>query len=614
MRGLILVAIAACHSPPHDAGGAHDDAGLDAGCTATGVEGCACAPVGAGQGASLSPSRPLSKLANDPARCRVYGLAVDAVLVFDTRAKTELAAVTIAGSAYDFDVASDGARMVVSHRNGGIDVIDLDLLSVVATLPVPVDPGPIEVTAAGQAYYANFDQFSSVHRLDLSTGSDTVVGDRVAYQADLELSADDTKLFVGDSSSSSSAMVAFDVSSPAFTQIGRTSWDHGFDFSNAARHVFVSHSGNAYFAAHQWRSLDLTSSTGGTRETILAEDDQGVIAIGTAHAFDVSISKPTIAFPMPVVAATFAAGGQEAWIYSAGLVGYVATMDLVGSRPLGAREVDPLPLSAYSISQLVADPAHGALYGRDPDHDAIVVIDGTSLQPVRELRVGTSPSDMSLDADELDVGHDDQQVIARIDLGTRTVSSFVQTPRLPFEIEAAGTKRVITIDSNYDGGPTLVDLEAQTFAPTTQGVNFGALAVTADRSTLFVGESQGSTVFEFAIGTEHLSLLSATTPAMTGGNVRRIVSTTTGATVFYADNALDGTALPASRYMTTEPVLDVSPDNRVAVTQSTVLDVATGALLGLLPMSGPFAISPDSQTLYIFNGGAIHPVALSTFH
>jgi hypothetical protein len=339
-----------------------------------------------------------------------------------------------------------------------------------------------------------------------------------------------------------------------------------------------------------------------------------VIAIGTAHAFDVSLAKPTIAFPMPVVAATFAASGQEAWIYSGGLVGYVATTDLVGSRPLGAREVDPLPLSAYSISQLVADPAHGALYGRDPDHDAIVVIDGTSLQPVRELRVGTSPSDMSLDADELDVGHDDQQVIARIDLETRTVNSFVQTPRLPFEIEAAGTKRVITIDSNYDGGPTLVDLEAQTFAPTTQDVNFGALAVTADRSTLFVGESQGSTVFEFAIGAEHLSLLSATTPAMTGGNVRRIVSTTTGATVFYADNALDGTALPASRYMTTEPVLDVSPDNRVAVTQSTVLDVATGTLLGLLPMSGPFAISPDSQTLYIFNGGAIHAVALSTFH
>jgi hypothetical protein len=559
------------------------------------------------------PSRPIFKLVNDPVRCRVYGLAADAVLVFDTRAKTEAATVAVSGAAYDFDVARDGSRMVVSHRNGGIDVIDLGQLAVVSTLSVPVDPGPVEVTASGQAYYVNFDQFSSVHRLDLATGADTIVGNGVAYQADIELSSDDSKLFVGDSSSSSSAMLAFGVSDTTFTQIGRTSWNNGFDFSNAPRHVFVSRSGNAYFAQHQWQALDLTAVTGGTRENILAEDDQGTIAIGTTHAFDVSIAKPTRTLPAAAAAATFAAAGQEAWMYGDGALRYVAKADLVGSRPLGVREVDPLPLSQYSIAQLVADPAHGVLYGRDPDHDAIVVIDATSLQTLRELRVGTAPSDMSLDGDELDVGHGEQQVIARIDAGSRTVASLLQCPRLPYEIEPAGAKRVITIDSNYDGAPTLVDLDAKTFAPSTQVVSFAALSVTADRSTLFVGESQGSTVYKFAIGAVHLSLLSANAPAMTSGGVRRIVSTPSGATVFYDDNALDGTALPASRYMTAEPVLDVSPDGRVAVTQHSVIDVATGAVLGALPYVGPFAISPDSQTIYIVNAGLIHAVALSTY-
>jgi len=617
MRGLILVALVACHSPsgttPTDDGGA-SDAGPDAGCTAMGTEGCACAPVAAGHGGLFAPSRPLLKLANDPVRCRVYGLAADAVLVFDTRAKTEIASVMVGANAYDFDVARDGSRLVVSHRNGGIDVVDLAQLALVATLPVPVDPGPVEVTASGQAYYVNFDQFSSVHRLDLATGSDTIVGTRVAYQADIELSADDSLLFVGDSSSSSSAMLAFAVSDTTFAQVGRTSWNHGFDFSDAPRHVFVSRAGNAYFAQHQWQGLDLTTSTGGTRENIIAEDDLGTIAIGTSHAFDVAIAKPTITLPAVMIAATFAGAGQEAWMYDGSSVRYVAVADFAGTRPLGVREVDPLPLSQYAIARLVADPAHGALYGSDPGRDAIVVIDGTSLQPVRELRVGTAPSDLSLDGDELDVGHGDQQVIARIDVAQRTVAAMVATPRLPYEIEPAGTKRVITIDSNYDGAPTIVDLAARTFAPTTQDVSFGALSVSADRSTLFVGESQGSTVYKFSIGSVHLSLLSATTPAMTGGNVRRIVTTPSGATVFYDDNALDGTALPATRYRTAEPVLDVSPDGRVAITQTSVLDVATGAVLGALPVTGPFAISPDSQTLYVFDAGVIHRVDLASFH
>src|SRR6185312_1554906 len=98
MRGLILVAIVACHSPArqmsNEDGGVSDAApDADAPCMAAGTEGCACAPVAAGHMGTLVPSRRLMKLANDPVRCRVYGLAADAVLVFDTRGKTETAAI-----------------------------------------------------------------------------------------------------------------------------------------------------------------------------------------------------------------------------------------------------------------------------------------------------------------------------------------------------------------------------------------------------------------------------------------------------------------------------------------------------------------------------------------
>ncbi|HEY6036713.1 MAG TPA: hypothetical protein VIV58_20690, partial [Kofleriaceae bacterium] len=151
-------------------------------------------------------------------------------------------------------------------------------------------------------------------------------------------------------------------------------------------------------------------------------------------------------------------------------------------------------------------------------------------------------------------------------------------------------------------------------APSTEDVNFAALSTSSDRATLYVGDGQGPSVYKYAIGSVHLSLLSITQPMMTGGGVRRIVVSPSGTTLFWDDNALDATALPASRYMTATPVLDVSPDSRVAITQTSVIDVATGAVLGALPYTGPFAIAPDSQTLFISSGGVIHTVDLSAFH
>ena len=616
-------ALIACSSDSHpagDGGGDPDAVSADAtACTDPGVTGCACAPVAAGAGGHLVPSHPVTKLVSDPTRCLLYGLAGDSILVFDTKSKTELAPIPLSAPAIDLDVDRDGSKMVVAHRLAHtVSVIDLAQRVVTSVLPLQIDPGAIEVTASGSAYYVNFDQWSSVHRLDLATGADTVVGPMIGYQMDLELSADETRLFAGDSSLTSCAMVSFDITNGGFAQVGRTHWDGNFDFPSATRHVLATTAGNAYFAAHQWRASALDVVTGGTNEDILAEDDAGTLAIGTRHAWDVALASVTVAHANPVSAAAFAAAGQEAWMYSASGLDYVAASELQGAHPLGGRELPPAPLATYTIEQLIHDPTHGVLYARDSARNAIVVIDATTLQPTRELRVGPLPSDMALDPSgaALYVGHADMEAIARLDLTAMTFDRFVQTPRLPYEIEPAGAGRVIVASRYNSSVPTLVLVATGQAAPTTHLVNAAALGVTADGTTLFAGEtgSSGCDVFKFTIGSSNLALITRTTNLPFNGPPRRIVPHPTGSSVYFATSSLDGTNLSTTRYATPEPILSVSPDGRVALSASSVIDVATGTTLGPLPVSSTVqAVNANSHTAYLWTASAIMPVSLDAY-
>lgn len=632
MRTIILALAtllgASCSSGPHpqgDSGTDQLDASADAApCTAPGVTGCACAPVTGTAGGRLATSRALTKLVADPKRCLIYALAGDAILVFDTKTKTELAPIPLASPAIDFDVAHDGTRMVVAHRlPHALSVIDLEPRVVSRVIPISTEPGSLEVTSgSGPVYYVNYDQFSSMHRLDLTLGTDTILGINVGYRMDLELSNDETRLYAGDSASSRCVMRSFDITSGGFVEVSRTHWNHNEELSTLNRHLLATSSNNLYYAAHQWRAGALDIVTGGTTEDILAEDDAGTLAIGTLHAWDVALSAVTIAHENQISAATFAAAGQEAWMYSSGILGgvliYESTSQLRGPHPLGVRDLPPAALSTYTIDQLVHDPVHGTLYARDAINQAIVVIDATTLQPTREIRVGSEPSDMALDSSgsALYVGHGEVQAIARIDLATATFDKFIQTPRLSFQIEAAGVGRVITADRYYDSAPTLFDVGTGSAAPTTHLVDFASMGVTADGATLFAASSMCSPcpVFRFAIGPSNLTLLNTLTTTQTvGGPLRLIVPHPLGSSVFFGNASLDATTL-APRYPTTERVLSISPDGRVALSASSVISVATGAVLGALPIAAQVqAVNANSHTAYLWTGSTIMPISLDAY-
>jgi hypothetical protein len=620
---MVLVACGGPNARP-DAGA--DDAASDSSvCTATGVADCACDPVPTGGGGQLSPTRTIGKLVSDPVRCRIYGLAENAVLVFDTKAKTELAPIPLTSTSIDFDLSSDGARLVVAHRTARtVTVIDPEQLSITSELPVSVEPGRIEVATSGVAYYIDFDQVSRVRRLDLGTGAEQLLVDTqfAAYAADIELSADDTTLFAGDSASSSCSVRAYDVATNAAI-VDRTR--RSFEFSSSPRHLFSSRAGNLYHSAHQWRADNLDIVIGATDdENILAESDDGTLAIGTGHAWDVMLSASTTKHVAPVVAAAFAAAGQEAWTFDGTTLAYRASADLVGSHSLGVRELQPGPYSSYTLEQLVFDSTRNVLYARDSVHHAILVIDATTLQPTREIRVGPRPSDIALDTggSALYVGYRDLQAITRIDLSAANgprFDRFVQTPLRPYNIEAAGPGRLITADNSNSAPPTLFDVASGAAAPNSNAINFPTLAVSADGTTLVAagsyppGTFTSTNISRFTIGTSNLSLIAATSDNGFSAS-GPIVVHPQATKIFFSGTWVDGSDLSIRTAPTIQTIRAVSPDGRLAISATNVFSVATGANLGALPGDWPImAVNSNSQTAYFVTPTGIATVDLNAF-
>jgi hypothetical protein len=218
----------------------------------------------------LTPSATISKLVSDPGRCRLYGLAGDRILVIDTKTKAELAPIMLSSTGNDVDVAADGSTLVVAHR-GAHELTVLDPAQEVApkVLPLPVEPGPVEVTATGVAFYTTPDR-STTYRIG-RTGVDSTPMPSTS-------GCGSTSSWPPMTSPASGVGVVelrhdvYDARTAPSALRGRSG---NFGFSSARRHVMVSRSGNAYFEAHQWLAHDMTRVTGSTIENVLAESDSG---------------------------------------------------------------------------------------------------------------------------------------------------------------------------------------------------------------------------------------------------------------------------------------------------------------------------------------------------
>jgi hypothetical protein len=268
---------------------------------------------------------------------------------------------------------------------------------------------------------------------------------------------------------------------------------------------------------------------------------------------------------------------------------YVNMSELVGGVALGVHEVDPQPLGAYSFAQMIHDPVRPRLYGVDTAQAEVVVIDTATLRPTRAIRVNSTPTDLAIDAagTTLFVGHLDVQGFARIHLDDLTFDRYVVAPRITYEIVAVSRDRVVTIDQYQGTKPSLID--ATTGAVLSEGDwhYFGALSTTADGTSLFIGDMDSAgTVTRYSVATDALVATGQASHEDFYFPPRVIAALPDGSGVYYAGALLDGNNLVVERNAVNEPIVAVSPDGRLALSATTVYDVATGGPCWLPCASG----------------------------
>ncbi len=593
-------------------------------------EGCSCSPVGAGAGGSFAVAGDIRKLAASPGACTLYALAAGTpsqVVVIDTTAKAEIGRIDLPFAADDMDLSPDGSHLVVSHDAiHKVSVIDTALLAVGSTISTLSDPYRVEVSNDGRVWYVELDQWVDIHHMDLATGtgSDTLAGSWSLYAGDLELSSDGQFLYGGEAGISGGELYKWNVGGGMLTQVDRSTWDDGYGFPYPTRHLYLAPGGqDVYYAGYQLDAGQLAFTRGKTGERIFVSDRAASFAVGEGHVLDAKLLRAIATLSPAPTAAALAAEDRELWTYAAssGRMYYRNVDDFVLGADLGTRERTPQALASYGLTRLVHDPVRARLYGLSPSRQAVVAIDATTLAPISEIVVGSTPTDLAVDAtgQYLWVGHLDTLALARIDLATLAFDRFVVMPRDTYEVEALAGGRVATVDE--DQWTTVSIVDGQTGTVLAQGAfDFQpALSATADGNTLFVGESSlsGSNIKRFDVSGGVMTQVDISDYDSGYGfpyPARQARALPDGSGVYYAGYLLDGHDLSILQYPMADPILNVTPDGTRAISATKVYATANGALRGTLPTSGSVqAVSPDGHTLFVVAGSGIVRVDLSGF-
>jgi len=583
-----------------------------------------CNPVAPGAPISFQASDRVSKFYADPSGCLVYGYIYDStqLLVFDAAQKTVLTHVDLGGTVMDFNLSADGNYLVASlDKQSAIAVVNKAswTVSLVATTEVPKS---LAVDNHGVAYYLSGDWWD-LRRIDLAAGSSSEKGlsspgdDR---GADLALSSDGKKLYVAEFGSTGCNLSLLDVTAPTTTVLSQTTWDQGYGFGVPSGPLFVGPSGRyVYYADHQFDANNLALIFGSAYH-VYAEDSGAKFVVGSDEILDAQTLTTLSPIPDQIQAAAFVR--DELWTARGQTITCTNSADLAAGKTLGLREGAASAIGDYTFIKLVADPIRPRLYGLDAKRRMVVSVDPATGSPMRTVLVGSTPTDLEIDASGTFIytGHSDTYAIAQIDAASLSFVKFIPSPQDSYDIAVLANNRVATNSQDQWTFPAIVDVASgavldQMYATTDPYE--GALFATADGNTLFIGESALSTcnITRYDVSGGQLKRVTSSDPGGAGGlpaAARRVVGTPDGTSVFYDGLCLNGNNLLEQRYVQTDPILSVSPNGVLAVSSTKVYRVADGTALATMPSACPVqAVSPDSKTLYCSGSSGITTFSLA---
>jgi hypothetical protein len=239
----------------------------------------------------------------------------------------------------------------------------------------------------------------------------------------------------------------------------------------------------------------------------------------------------------------------------------------------------------------------------------VISIDRDTGAPLRSVVVGSTPTDLEIDASGkfIYAGHFDTYAIAQVDAASLTFVKFIPSPQDSYDIALLANNRIATNNEYQWTSPAIVDVASGAVLDTVPGAfepSEGALFATANGNTLFIGESHStmSNIVRYDVsGGKFTKVTSSETPTGYGyrSPARSVVGTPDGTSIYYAGYCLDGTNLLVQRYPLADQIISVTPSGALAISSTKVYRVADGTALATLPSTCSVqAVSPDSSTLY----------------
>jgi hypothetical protein len=477
------------------------------------------------------------------------------------------------------------------------------------------------------AYYMEWSSpYDGVHRIDLNVGltSDVRLGGPFVDEGGLELSPVGDLLFLGEAGSTGCNLYSVNPLVSPVTTVGKTTWEDGNGFGMPSGHVYLGPNGkHVYYADHQFDASNLGLVLGKALY-VFAEDSAARFAVSEYGVLDAQLLTTLVPIPNQIEAAAFTSADTELWTYdiSAGQITCTNVADLAADKKIGVREAAAGAIGDYTFAKLVADPIRPRLYGLDAKKQVVVSIDSQTGTPLRTVVVGSTPTDLEIDAAGTFIytGHSDTYAIAQIDAASFTFVKLISSPQESFDIAVLSNNRIATNNEDQWTFPAIVDVASgavlDQLHATTDPFE-GALFATADGKALFIGESggTGSNIIRYDVSGGKLT--SVTSSYTAGGNgysspARSVVGTPDGTSIYYAGYCLDGTNLTVQRYAQTDQIISVAPNGVLAISSTKVYRVADGTVLATLPSTCSVqAVSPDSRALYCAGASGITAFTLA---
>ncbi len=189
------------------------------------------------------------RFVRDPVRARIYATTkANTVIVINTQTVQVTNEFAIGSNPSGLDVNADGSRLFVAcggSTTAGIGVIDLVTLQKLPSLPTPYAPADVAAGLEDRLYISpvgggSYDNLRQISAVDGAVQATLGGGVFVYYGAQLVLTPDRKKLFMGNVGLSPGTLARFDVATatPVFEQAGSNLGGNG-------QSVIMSHTGDA---------------------------------------------------------------------------------------------------------------------------------------------------------------------------------------------------------------------------------------------------------------------------------------------------------------------------------------------------------------------------------